>query len=102
MLRIGLCYMMEYEGDIVRVDRKRGHGFSLTMFRYNAIPSSWEKFNNNDDDVMLKDISFLFLQPYCYHCFCAKATKEDGPLKKKLMFFKNHLRCKTFPADLMS
>lgn len=80
---IGLCYMMEYEGDIVRVDRKRGHGFSLTMYRYNAIASSWEKFNNNDDDVMLKGISFLFLQPHCYHCFCAKATKEDGPLKKK-------------------
>ncbi|KAF7121523.1 hypothetical protein RHSIM_Rhsim13G0015000 [Rhododendron simsii] len=56
---IGHCYMMEYEGDIVRVDRKRGHGFSLTMFRYNAIASSWEKFNNNDDDVMLKESTLV-------------------------------------------
>lgn len=96
---IGLCYMMEYEGDIVRVDRKRGHGFSLTMFRYNAIASSWEKFNNNDDDdVMLKDISFLFLQPHCYHCFCAKATKEDGPLKKKAYVLKETFATQDVPS----
>lgn len=79
----GLCHMMEYEGEIIRVDRNRGPGFSLTMSKYNGFSSSWEKFKTNDDDVKLKDISFLFLQPYCYHCFCAKATKEDGPLKKK-------------------
>ncbi|KAL7172191.1 hypothetical protein ACSBR2_031816 [Camellia fascicularis] len=71
------CSIMEYEGEIIRVDIEDDYhiGGSLTFFRYNGTSSMWEKLNNNE----VKGIIW-FLQGGCY-CFSARA--KDLHLKKK-------------------